>query len=217
MARDIIKFWRLPEYPDIEFLCGVYHNHLSAPYIHKGYKIGLIEEGVEEVSYRDEGPSSARNRIVLVNPNRIHTFPSRNNSVWSTRIAYIDPTYFSLSYGGEPKEIEPLPCFDREVIHDRELAELFKWMHLSMENSSSDIVKNNMLRAFISYLLTHHSSKNNSTKEGKSERSAVMRVKELIQADFNYDLTIQEIAEHAYLSPFHLSRVFKKEMGISIR
>lgn len=46
--------------------------------------------------------------------------------------------------------------------------------------------------------------------------SVVLRVQKYIQAHFSEELTREQLAEHVYLSPDYLSRVFHKEAGMSI-
>jgi AraC-like DNA-binding protein len=46
------------------------------------------------------------------------------------------------------------------------------------------------------------------------ERLSVQRAREYIHAYYPFDITLDDVANAAGLSPFHLSRVFKKETGL---
>lgn len=50
---------------------------------------------------------------------------------------------------------------------------------------------------------------------GKSmENSAVIRAKMFINENYSSPLTLKEIADNAFLSPYHLAHLFKKETGV---
>ena len=217
MKRDNINFWQLPEYPGIEFLRARYINHSYAPHFHKGYGIGIVEEGVEEFHYLGKDYSASGLSLITVNPNQIHTGHGKGSIGWSTRMAYIDTSYFTDFIGDERRGMDSIPWFEEGVIFDEELVELFKWMHLSMEKSSSRAVKDSMLTNFITYLVTHYASDSHTSgADHFSEQNAVLRAKEYIQAHFYENISVEEISENAYLSTFYLSKVFKRETGISI-
>lgn len=217
MNRDNIHFWQLPEYPGIEFLRAKYIKHSYAPHFHKGYGIGIVEEGVEEFHYLGKDYAASGLSLITVNPNQIHTGHGKGNIGWSTRMAYIDTEYFTGLPGDNSGEVNSIPWFEEGVIYDEELIELFRWMHLSMEKSSSRAVKDSMLENFITYLVKHYASDSQTLGEDQFfEQKAVLRAKEYIHTHFSENLTVEEIAEQAYLSPFYLSKVFKRETGISI-
>lgn len=66
-------------------------------------------------------------------------------------------------------------------------------------------------------MVKHYASDSQTLGEDQFfEQKAVLRAKEYIHTHFSENLTVEKIAEHAYLSPFYLSKVFKRETGISI-
>lgn len=51
---------------------------------------------------------------------------------------------------------------------------------------------------------------------GKEDSHTIARVKQFIEANLHQDLNREAIAEHVYLNPAYLSRLFRKETGLSL-
>lgn len=50
---------------------------------------------------------------------------------------------------------------------------------------------------------------------GKSASAQLCRTLEFIHANLFEDLSIEQLADQAYLSPFHFARLFKQTLGMS--
>ena len=58
----------------------------------------------------------------------------------------------------------------------------------------------------------------NNEFESFSERSSISRqVIEFLEANYNRNITVKEVAQHLYMSPSYLSRVFHDEAGFTIK
>lgn len=215
MAKDQITFWRLSRYPGIEFLRASYVGHSYAPHIHRGYGIGVVEEGVEEFEYLGRTYSASGRSLITVNPNQIHNGHGRGALGWTPRMAYIDASYFrELSPGTRNEDVSP-PWFPEGVVHDDELTELFIAMHRATEKSESDSTTDSLLQEFVRTLTERHASWS-AGNEKAGEREAVMRAKAFIHSHFDSSVSLHTIAGHSFLSPSHLSRVFRRETGFSL-
>ena len=49
-----------------------------------------------------------------------------------------------------------------------------------------------------------------------SNQQAVKQVKEYIDSFYCRNISLEELSKFAHLSPFYLSRIFRKELGLSI-
>ncbi len=65
---------RLYEKPTSSFCCSSHSfKRIQARLFHKGYGIGIVEEGVKELHYLGKDYSASGLSLIIVNPNQIHT------------------------------------------------------------------------------------------------------------------------------------------------
>jgi AraC-like DNA-binding protein len=63
-------------------------------------------------------------------------------------------------------------------------------------------------------LVTRHADSKTAIQMPGYERSAVARAREYVHANACRNITLDELAKVAFLSPFHLLRVFRDEIGL---
>jgi AraC-like DNA-binding protein len=76
-----------------------------------------------------------------------------------------------------------------------------------MESSS-------LLREFVGKMILRYGNRSAKLLNIGHERRAVKRVKDCLKNRYAENLTLEELSRIANLSPFHLIRVFRKEVGL---
>ena len=109
----------------------------------------------------------------------------------------------------------------RVVNHDTRLSRLARDLsdELMQEEAGQEIVIAALMEQLIVHILRHHSNVRRSeelelSRVGLVDRR-IRRAIELMHANMERDLPLEEIAAVAYLSPFHFARLFKKLTGAS--
>lgn len=67
----------------------------------------------------------------------------------------------------------------------------------------------------ISKSLIEEMSRRESEGHYETERKVITQAKQYVKTNLGKDITLQEVADHVYLNPVYLSRLFKKETGKS--
>jgi AraC-like DNA-binding protein len=104
--------------------------------------------------------------------------------------------------------------FRSPFICDDSLRRPFLRFHAAMDSKPTPIESSSLLREFVGEMVLRYGKKPAATLRLGNERSAVKRVKECLESRYTENLTLEELARVANLSPFHLIRVFRKEVGL---
>jgi AraC-like DNA-binding protein len=108
-----------------------------------------------------------------------------------------------------------LPFFRPGVIHDAQLAEAVLRVHHCLERESASILnKESCLLMLMIQLIRRHAEDSPTMRSTGTEHKAVTRAREYIESCYQEEISIKELSSTANLSPFHLIRVFGKEMGL---
>ena len=112
-------------------------------------------------------------------------------------------------------EPELLPAGGRfsAVFQDHELAAEVRTFHQAMEDRAALALRRNSLLRMIDMLFDRHRPDNPDC--APEERQAIGNVRTFIHSHFDEKCSLETFAAVADLSPCHLQRVFRKEVGVS--
>jgi AraC-like DNA-binding protein len=95
------------------------------------------------------------------------------------------------------------------VIVDPRVGRAFAALHRVLERGGARLEAEERLAAFVALLTA-----GDGDEPARRERLAVRRVRERLEASYAENLSLDELARDAGMSPFHLARVFRAEVGI---
>ncbi|MBV9180222.1 MAG: helix-turn-helix transcriptional regulator [Acidobacteria bacterium] len=104
--------------------------------------------------------------------------------------------------------------FQSPFICDESLCRPFLRFHADMDSKPTAIESSSLLREFVGKMILRYGNRPATTLKVGNERWAVKRVKDCLESRYTENLTLEELARIANLSPFHLIRVFRKEVGL---
>ena len=107
-----------------------------------------------------------------------------------------------------------LPAFGQSVIDDPALAKAMQHCHRVLEKSDMHLLRDTLLRDVLGQLIVRHAVNSPRVMPTGHERQAVVAAKRYIRAHYAANITLEELAQHVDLSPYHLARVFKQETGL---
>lgn len=215
--KEITKYWTARDLGDLECLYARYFTFSFAPHFHEGFAIGVIESGADVFDYRGAKRIAAAGEIMLINPAEVHTgHAADEENGWTFRIMYVDPEFLRRvreEVTGKPLDI---PFFSKTVVRDdRETARRILRLHRALEDSASLLERESLFLLAMTRLVALHADSKTSLKKTGSEHAAIARALDYLHADPNRNVTLKELANIAYLSPFHFLRVFREKTGIT--
>lgn len=104
--------------------------------------------------------------------------------------------------------------FQSPFICDESIYRPFLRFHTEMDSKPTAIESSSLLREFVGEMILRYGNQPATTLRLGNERGAVKRVKDCLKSRYAENVTLEELARVANLSPFHLIRVFRKEVGL---
>ncbi|KXI22620.1 AraC family transcriptional regulator [Photobacterium sanguinicancri] len=198
----------------LEILDAEYEKQNFSRHSHEGYTIGVIETGAQRF-YRTGGHHVApQDTIILVNADEVHSGHSATEGGWAYRAMYPLPKQLEQltkdlylpSYGA--------PYFPNAVISDPELANQLRLVFNTLENSENRLLRETLIYGTLVKLMGKHAkSRLNPNLETKAQKQLLL-VKEFLDDYPQADVSLDELAKLAAISPYHLVRSFQKEFGL---
>jgi AraC-like DNA-binding protein len=213
MSGEWSRYYRQAALHDLEELHARFIEHRFARHSHEYYVIGVVEAGVQAYSYRGARHVTPAGQIFLVNPDEPHTGEAATRRGYVYRTVYPRPALMQ-QVAREVTVHTALPFFTRAVIRDERLRERLLGFHRAVaEGAPSLSVESTLLDALVD-LIRRYANDRRSRSYRLSERSAVRTAREYIDAHYDADVSLSELATLVQLSPFYFARAFHKDVGL---
>lgn len=214
-ARERVKFWHASELGKLELLHATYVTHTFARHTHDGFAIGIIEQGAEGFYYRGADYIAPAGSIVVINPGEVHTGQAATEAGWTYRMLYPEIPLVQKAMGEATGRFNGIPNFAEPVIQDDHLRQLIYQLHLILENPATTALEreSRFVSTLVQLIKRHATPSPNLPPTGKEHR-AVQRVREYLEAHYAENVLLDQLAVIANLSPFHLLRAFRAEIGL---
>ncbi len=214
-AKEITKYWSNGDLGDLDCLYAEYSTFSFAPHFHEGFAIAVIERGADVFDYRGAERIAAAGDIMLINPAEVHTGHAIDERGWAFRIMYVDPELMRNVRREITGKTSDVPFFSKTVVRDDATAKGILRLHHALENSTSHLERESLFLLAMTQLVTRHADSESNIRKTGNEHSAVARARDYFHANSCKNITLEELANIAFLSPFHLLRVFREETGIT--
>lgn len=212
-SKESAKFQVADELGGIELLDAQYETQNFSRHSHEGYTVGVIERGAQRF-YRTGGNHVApQDSIILVNADEVHTGHSAVEGGWAYKAMYPLPEQFQaisreLGNGGYGT-----PYFPEAVVYDPELANQFRLVFDTLEKSDNRLLRETLVYASLVKLMARHGKTPPKPVEMSKAQQQLTLVKEFLDDFPQADVSLEELAKLAGISPFHLVRAFQKQFG----
>lgn len=215
MPKESVKYLSLPILGGVELMHANFVRHTFSKHYHEEYAVGCIEQGAMGFRYRGENLVAAAGEINLVVPGEAHDGHAAMQDGWLYRMFYLRPETLQKVYRAMGKG-EAQPYFRKGVLIDAHLARQLRGTHARILNPFvPTLEKESLLFALLARWIYRHADESGRFAPPGIEHGAVRKAKDYLQEHFADDVTLDELALHAGLSPFHLLRVFEKEVGLT--
>ena len=214
MNHEYVKFWHDATLSNLELLHATYVTHTFAPHTHEGYVLGIIERGAEQFSYRRSQHVAPVGSIVCINPGEMHTGSSAGEHGWTYRTLYPSTELVQRAaseLSGKPRDI---PFFAEAVIHDQEMMTEIFLTHRALEEQASALERESRLLWTLSRFILRHADDHPRLRPFAREHVGIQRVRSYLEENYAENISLEQLAAIAHLSPFHLLRSFRDQVGL---
>ena len=213
-SREKSKFWRATDYHNLELLSATYITHKFSHHYHETYAVGVIECGAYQFYHRGSMERISQGQIVLINPNEVHGGEPVDNVGWKYRMLYPSIHLMQKIAHEITGDEWTVPHFSKPIVEDPIVSRQLLHLHHVLEYSDNRLKRDTAMRIALGSLILRHAENQPVDCCTSTERDAVRRVREYLETYFEANTALDELADIAGLSPFHLVRVFKDETGL---
>ena len=183
--------------------------HQFRRHSHEGYTIGVIENGFGDNNYKGSVFHLSPGKIVVMNPDEVHTGIVDSNHPWSYRMFYINQETFQQML----PEKSILPLFRGLCFEDKYWFKKLHTLHRLLETNADTLKQQTQFIEDLTAFALAFGKVTSSVLYGH-EPKAVGRIKDYINAHFQRNVNIDDLARITQLSPSYLIRSFKHWVGI---
>ncbi|HHY0373868.1 AraC family ligand binding domain-containing protein [Vibrio parahaemolyticus] len=211
--KEIATFKIAQELGGLELLDAKYEKQNFSRHSHEGYTIGVIEKGAQQFFRTGGNHIAPQNSIILVNADEVHNGHSATEGGWEYKAMYPVPEQFQTLGQELGSPNIALPYFPQPVVYDPELASQLRLVFETLEKSDNRLLRETLVYGTLIKLASKHSTHRAPLKESTKAQRQLQLVKEFLEDFPQTDVSLEELAKLAGLSPFHLLREFQKQFG----
>lgn len=211
--KEQVKFWRSPQFADLELLHARFITHSFCRHTHDTYAIGVIQQGAEEFDYRGATHVATAGSVALINPGEPHDGHAATEGGWMYRMLYPDVSILQQAMA-DSWQSPDIPYFPQPVIQDEYLKGLLLRLHVTLEKSTCQLEQDSRMVWTMAQLIARHAGDRPTLKAARKESQPIRLVQNYLEAHYAENSSLAELAAIANLSPFYLLRTFRKQVGL---
>lgn len=212
-SQEWVQFHKCPPVHGIEFIHANFVTHRFSRHVHDYFVLGIIERGLQTFDYRRAKHRTAPGGIIILNPDEAHTGEPASPSGFAYKALYPSASLLQQITADITEMPNALPFFTQPVIYDRKAAHQLLRLHQLLLSGESLAGESAFLDVFAT-LISRYADVRYSAIPIREERSAVQRVRDYIEAHYDQNLSLSELARLVSFSPYYLARTFAAEVGI---
>lgn len=213
--REDIRIIPVPLLPGAEAITGRGIRNDFRRHIHKTFIIGLVDSGERLLKVGEDLIRVLSGEMFIINPGRVHSCASGGPAGHSYRILSLPSGYMRISASQISGRSEEMPFFPRCRCRDRELAEKFHRLFETIRRPDSDIQVQTRICSFLSGVCVRLSKAPPRDSHAGQGKWSIEKACEYMRGRFGSNVSLDELAEVACLSPYHFQREFKRYLGIT--
>lgn len=213
-THEHVKFWHDAALSNLELLHATYVTHTFAPHTHEGYVIGVIEQGAEQFAYRRSRHVAPAGSIVFINPGEMHTGSSATVYGWTYRTLYPSVDMLQRAASDLVGRQRNMPFFAEPVVYDPEMMAEISLVHRAIEAQTSTLESESRLLWTLGRLILRYADDHPRPQRLTKDHLGIQRVRSFLDEHYAENISLDQLAALAHLSPFHLLRSFRNQVNL---
>ncbi|MDF1793643.1 MAG: AraC family transcriptional regulator, partial [Thalassobaculaceae bacterium] len=219
-APDFLDYSR-----DAELGVDVMHAAFSGPaferHAHATFAIGVTLRGLQSFNHRGRRHTSTPGRIIAFNPEDPHDGEAGDAAGFSYWMMYPDTGVWERALEDATGRADP-PFFADTLLDDPALARVFAaaMPALQARATSSAGLRESLAAEsrfdllLLALALRHGRARLPADRHRDSDAAAVRRIREILHAEFDRDIRLDDLARAAGRSRFQVTRAFQATTGL---
>lgn len=212
-ARSVeeARFLRPPALPGVEALHATFVHHRYPPHVHDALTVAHVVRGAAGFDLEGRWQLAPAGCVFVIPPHRVHTGQAASPGGYSYRVLYLELSQLAERSGREPGVRSRQPA---TVVRHPELAQALRCLHRTLRLPAAALEQGEALAGVARLLAGLTGSSSERAEPARHGHPAVLRARDYIHDRWSEDFTLDELAAACGLSPFHLSRRFREQIGM---
>jgi AraC-like DNA-binding protein len=210
-----IRFMRVKDLPGVELYQGIEVTQLTSRHVHLVFALTIGEAGVGIHQTTKGNFVVTPGNIILTNYGESHSSETPAGFKFSSRTIRIDQALLERLLSQITGHNLDRICLPQPVINDKDLALSLLHLHSVLSTSTDKLEKECRILDVLAELYAHHVLKEPVSQLSRHEYAPVRHVCEYIKDCYFSNISLNELAGIAGFSPFYLTKVFTKQIGVS--
>jgi AraC-like DNA-binding protein len=172
---------------------------------HKEYAIGVTLRGIQHYNLDGSLQLSYPNGVMLFNPEQAHDGMAHDEAGLDYVMLYIEPQLLL-----DVTQKKDIVRFSTPIVYDYRLEQRILTLANAILSKKDEALCNELLLS-----LTDRLIQTNLSTDYKKDNALIRKAKDMLHADFENVLKLDEICKELDLSKFKFIRLFKAHTGIS--
>ena len=215
-ADELIKkVWRPQHLENLELIHGTSGSYSTPRHFHEELELLVVQGNAWKFHYRGVLNTVPAGTLTLHQPGEVHTAHFPDETSYTFRALRVHPTLLqnaATEVAGREKE---LPFFSTPVVTDKHFKRLVLDPCMALEDGSASVLEQeSRVLDTLAQLIMRYAQDRLALQPLGWEHQPVKRVQDYLVDNYAENVSLEQLASIACLSPFHLSRVFRKQIGL---
>lgn len=215
-SRPALRFW-VPA--DVQGLEAQQSSHTPrshfAAHAHDTFSLVCMDEGAQAMRLRGQTVVADAGRLLAVGAGEMHCGAAADaRAGWSYRILYVDPALLAEAGAEAGVRGQRVPDFGVTLLSDAALTRDFSRTFAALTRPGvPTLEREEQVLGLLVRLVSRHAATPRSARPRAPCAPGVRRARALLEASVTRNVSLQELARVARLSPWHLVRAFHDQLG----
>ncbi|HEV2707484.1 MAG TPA: AraC family transcriptional regulator [Pyrinomonadaceae bacterium] len=190
-----------------------YLNHAFPRHLHEEYIIGIIVQGVEEITHRGTAHAAPAGSLILMNPGEPHANYSIDAQGFTYRTFY-PAAELLKQINQDITGRAHAPCFPVPVVQRSPIFDALLRLHIKLEQADSALEQESAFISVMARLFARHGSGGVPALAVGGVHRYLKIAREYLEANYAENVSLRQLAALSHISPFHLLRTFHEVVGL---
>jgi AraC-like DNA-binding protein len=209
-----IRIWRSQYLQSIELVHGVSKSYSLLRHFHEELELGIRQGDGWQFNYRGTTYSVPSNTLVVTQSGEAHhadATSDRDCTFRGLRVGIDLLQQVAMEVAGREAAV---PCFSMPLVHDHDFNTQIIQVQQALEHSISQLEQQTLVLGLLAQLILRCADNPPCLAKLGEERQPVDRVRVYLEDHHNQEISLEQLAQVANLSSFHLNRSFSKMFGM---
>lgn len=204
------QFIRNEQFCSVELRYSHYRQQAFAKHTHDTFSIGVVMEGQTEFFCHNQMKFIQGGEIALINPGEVHACNPQAGSALTYTMLYIEPKLMK-----DVAAAIVLPEFTHSIVRDKTLFRRLLALNMSLVNGQDNLeIQTSVYETLVTIIQRYGNIRPKQSTPLPAANRLIENGRSFLIDHLYQNISLDELAAHTGLSPYHFLREFRKQYGL---